>query len=364
MEKRTKRKNFFSSFLAFLVMGVMLIGSLSQIVLAGNYEAGKTGTISLTVQETGDDGTQKPIPNVKLTLYKVGSVSYDGNVHFVADSALQFTGVDFENLKTAEDWYSAAETLSAAVKKIGLTGIEKQSDAQGKIVYSNQQEGMYLIVQDNRDGKVSVSPMLLSVPFAEEGTGWTYDVQAYPKAVTNDSGKETKIQVTKQLFYIDKNFDVLDMEADDAVYKVGLFLDKDGTIPFRSDYMKDIHLVNAHSGTATWSNVPDGTYYIFELDENGDPMTINDVIEVEDGNTFYYNVTDPDENESNEATVSRSGTAESVSYVNNYYYFIPDGFSLRGYIDITKKVLVDGNEDTVADTFYAGIFREESDGTH
>lgn len=108
---------------------------------------------------------------------------------------------------------------------------------------------------------------------------------------------------------------------------------------------------------------PDGTYYIFELDENGDPMTINDVIEVEDGNTFYYNVTDPDENESNEATVSRSGTAESVSYVNNYYYFIPDGFSLRGYIDITKKVLVDGNEDTVADTFYAGIFREESGGT-
>ena len=328
MEKRTKRKNFFSSFLAFLVMGIMLIGSLSQIVLAGNYEAGKTGNISLTVQETGDDGTQKPIPNVKLTLYKVGSVSYDGNVHFVADSALQFTGVDFENLKTAEDWYSAAETLSAAVKKIGLTGVEKQSDAQGKIVYSNQPEGMYLIVQDNRDG-----------------------------------GKETKIQVTKQLFYIDKNFDVLDMEADDAVYKVGLFLDKDGTIPFRSDYMKDIHLVNAHSGTATWSNVPDGTYYIFELDENGDPMTINDVIEVEDGNTFYYNVTDPDENESNEATVSRSGTAESVSYVNNYYYFIPDGFSLRGYIDITKKVLVDGNEDTVADTFYAGIFREESDGT-
>ena len=55
MEKRTKRKYFFSSFLAFLVMGVMLIGSLSQIVLAGNYEAGKTGTISLTVQETGDE---------------------------------------------------------------------------------------------------------------------------------------------------------------------------------------------------------------------------------------------------------------------------------------------------------------------
>ena len=95
----------------------MLIGSISQVVLADDYEAGKTGTITLTVQEAGDDGTVKPIPNVKLTLYKVGGVTFDGNVHFVADGALQFTGIDFENIKTAEDWYKAAESLSAAVKK-------------------------------------------------------------------------------------------------------------------------------------------------------------------------------------------------------------------------------------------------------
>ena len=189
MEKRTKRKNILSSFLTLLITAALLIGSITTAVFAGDYEAGKNGNINLKIQETGDDGTVVPIPNVKLTLYKVGSVTFDGNVHFVTDSVLQFTGIDFENLKTAEDWYSAAETLSAAVKKIGLTGVEKQSDAQGKIVYSNQQEGMYLIVQDNPEGKVSVSPMLLSVPFAEEGTGWTYDVQAYPKAVTNDGGK-------------------------------------------------------------------------------------------------------------------------------------------------------------------------------
>ena len=46
------------------------IGSLCRKVVSdgtggafrwtGNYEAGKTGNISLTVQETGDDGTQKP----------------------------------------------------------------------------------------------------------------------------------------------------------------------------------------------------------------------------------------------------------------------------------------------------------------
>lgn len=364
MKKRTKRKNFLNGFLAFLVMAAMVIGSMAQVVLAGDYEAGKTGNINLTIQETGEDGTAKRIPNVKLTLYKVGSVNFDGNVHFVADSALQFTGIDFENLKTADEWYKTAETLSAAAKKAGLTGSEMQSDANGKIVYSNMSEGVYLIVQSNPDDpNVSVSPMVLTVPFVEEGTGWTYDVQAYPKTVTHEGNKETQIQVTKQLFYIDDAFDIIAMNADDATYKMGLFLDKEGTIPFRSDYMKDIRLVNAHSGTAVWSNVPDGTYYVFELDENGNPMAINDTIEVEEGKSFYYNVTDGKENESNEAVISQNNTTETVSYVNNYYYYIPDGFSLRGFININKKVLIDGNEDTVDDTFYASVFKTESDGS-
>lgn len=364
MEKRTKRKNFLSSFLAILVMAVMLTGSMAQEVLADDYVVGKTGNINLTIQETGEDGTVKPIPNVKMTLYKVGSVTFDGNVHFVADNALQFTEIDFENLKTADEWYKTAETLSAAVKRADFNGSEMQSDAEGKIVYSNVAEGVYLIVQSNPDDPdVSVSPMVLTVPFAEESTGWTYDVQAYPKAVTHEGDKETQIQVTKQLFYIDDAFNIIAMNADDATYKMGLFLDKEGTIPFRSDYMKDIRLVNAHSGTAVWSNVPDGTYYVFELDENGSPMVINDLIEIEEGKSFYYNVTDAGENESNEAVISQSNSTESVSYVNNYYNYIPDGFSLRGFISINKKVLVDGVEDTVDDTFYASVFKAESDGS-
>ena len=364
MEKRTKRKNFLSSFLAILVMAVMLTGSMAQEVLADDYVVGKTGNINLTIQETGEDGTVKPIPNVKMTLYKVGSVTFDGNVHFVADNALQFTEIDFENLKTADEWYKTAETLSAAVKRADFNGSEMQSDAEGKIVYSNVAEGVYLIVQSNPDDPdVSVSPMVLTVPFAEESTGWTYDVQAYPKAVTHEGDKETQIQVTKQLFYIDDAFNIIAMNADDATYKMGLFLDKEGTIPFRSDYMKDIRLVNAHSGTAVWSNVPDGTYYVFELDENGSPMVINDLIEIEEGKSFYYNVTDAGENESNEAVISQSNSTESVSYVNNYYNYIPNGFSLRGFISINKKVLVNGVEDTVNDTFYASVFKAESDGS-
>lgn len=362
MEKRTKRKNILSSFLTLLITAALLIGSMANAVFAGDYEAGKTGNITLTLQETGDDGTVTPIPNVKLMLYKVGNVSFDGNVHFVLDSAFADTGINFDELQTAEGWYSAAATLSEAVKESGISGIEMQSDEEGKIVYEDQAEGVYLIVQSGSDESVSVSPMLLTVPFAEEGTGWTYDVQAYPKAVTNDR-KETQIQVTKQLFYINEDFETIEMEADDATYKIGVFLDKEGTIPFRSDYMKDIRIVNAHSGTAVWTDVPDGTYYVFELDENGNPMTANNTIEVDTGKTFYYNVTDENGDESNEAVISQEDSTEAVSYVNNYYYYIPSGRSLRGHISIAKKVLVDGKESTVQDKFYAGIFKTEEDGT-
>ena len=131
MEKRTKRKNILSSFLTLLITAALLIGSITTAVFAGDYEAGKTGNISLKIQETGDDGTVVPIPNVKLTLYKVGSVTFDGNVHFVLDSAFADTGINFDELQNAEGWYSAAASLSETVKESGISGIEMQSDEEG-----------------------------------------------------------------------------------------------------------------------------------------------------------------------------------------------------------------------------------------
>ena len=68
VEKRTKRKNILSSFLTLLITAALLIGSITTAVFAGDYEAGKTGNISLKIQETGDDGTVVPIPNVKCDI--------------------------------------------------------------------------------------------------------------------------------------------------------------------------------------------------------------------------------------------------------------------------------------------------------
>ncbi len=361
MKKRENKRKYWKRLLACLGILAMLVSCFSGVVLADSYEQGRTGSFNLTVQETDSDGNVTPLSGVKLKLYKVGSVNYDGNVHFVVDGAFSSTGVDFDALESASDWFSAASKLSAVVEKSAVTAKEAVSDSSGRIVYSDLEEGMYLILGGS-DGTFTVTPMLLSMPYATQEKGWVYDVQAFPKVEkVTDKGS---IEVTKRIYYIDPDsFAVSEMAADDATYKVGLFLDAEGTIPFRGDYTKDIRLVNASSGTASWDNVPDGRYYVFELDENGDPMAINESVVVEDEKTFYYNVTDPDENETNEAVVNQSTSSKSVSYVNNYYYYIPGGFSLRGWITVNKIVKVDGQQTTVDDTFYVGVFETGEDGS-
>ena len=134
---------------------------------------------------------------------------------------------------------------------------------------------MYLVI-GAAESSVKVTPMLLTVPFASTEEGWIYDVQAYPKA---EKSNTAGITVEKRLYRINPNtFELDEITADDATYKVGLFLDKDGTIPYGDDYIRTIHIQNAQSGKASYSNVLRGTYYVFELDENNTAIKLNDEV--------------------------------------------------------------------------------------
>lgn len=365
MKNRRKQGKIFRSLLAVLMLTAMLVTSVLQPVFAGDYEAGKTGNLTLTLQQTSEDGTtQTPLQDVGLALYKVGGVdTSDGNVHFVLDGALDSTGIAFDSITTADGWYAAAETLATAVINAGLDGIPNFSDENGNMTFEDLAEGMYLVVQNDGNTSVTVSPMLISIPFADENEGWLYDVTAYPKSV---SKAQTQIQVTKRVYNIDNDLNVIPLEAEDATYKVGVFADEDGTIPFRNDYAQDIHIQGASSGTATWTDVPDGTYYVFELDENGEPLQQSKEIKVDDQTSYYYNVTktsgESEENSNQLVIGGESGATEDAAYVNNYYSTVPDDYRRTGYIDLKKNVLIDGVASTVDDTFYAGLFSVESNG--
>ena len=367
MKNRRKQGKIFRSLLAVLMLTAMLVTSVLQPVFAGDYEAGKTGNLTLTVQQADEEGNQTPLPDVGLTIYKVGSVNFDGNVHFVLDEALAAAAIDFDSITTADGWYEAAEKLAAMIVSgsVDVWGLSKSSDAEGNMTFTDLAEGMYLVVQTDGNSDVSgvtVSPMLISVPFADQEQGWIYDVQAYPKSVSNPP-KHTQIQVTKRIYNIDENDNVIPLETkEDVTYNVGLYLDPDGNAPYGE--MQKIHIQNASSGTATWTDVPDGTYYVFELDEDGNLLQQNTKIKVDDENLYYYNVTKPNgesEEKSNQVVIGGdSGAVEAAAYVNNYYTKF--NRPTRGHISIKKNVMIDGVVSTVDDTFYSVVFSTESNG--
>ena len=98
---------------------------------------------------------------------------------------------------------------------------------------------------------------------------------------------------------------------------MGIFLDPQGTIPFQDDYIREIHLKKAHEGSTLYKNVPDGTYYIFELDENNKPIQLDKAIEYEKGKELAYNVTNSDDEKTNAAVISQLADVQAVAYVNN-----------------------------------------------
>lgn len=51
MKNRRKQGKIFRSLLAVLMLTAMLVTSVLQPVFAGDYEAGKTGNLTLTVQQ-------------------------------------------------------------------------------------------------------------------------------------------------------------------------------------------------------------------------------------------------------------------------------------------------------------------------
>lgn len=358
MSRRRMKKNGIKRFLVFLTVLSMLFG-LVQTASAGLYEPGRKGSFTLTLKEGTDGTNQKVLPGIGLRLYRVGSVNNNsGAISFVIDPALASTGVDFGNLTTADVSVKAANTLAGVIKTSGLAFQEAVTDANGTVRFGNLDLGMYLIVQSVDNSKMKVSPMLLSLPYMVDADTWLYDVNAYPKAETQvDNGS---IHVVKQTYYVDEDFNMVPLALKDSTFHVALYLDSAGTIPFRDDYRKQIRVSGSTSGSAVYTDVLPGTYYLFETDSSGNNIPIGKAQVDENGNTVNCVITDSNGQESNQTSVSSGG--QNTVYVNNYYYDLPEGDYIEGTLKIQKLVKRNGSTTTVDDQFYASAFQKDSNG--
>ena len=180
--KTGKMKSILASFCMLLFAFIVF----SRAAYAEDYVEDKNGSINLTLQQTDADGKVTTYPNISMTLYQIGSVRYEtGAVYFDFDESFADAGISITDTKTASEWISAAKTLSDKVAIAGISGETKISDASGKISFADLPQGIYLLVQTKTDDTVTTSPILLTVPFMEDGE-WTYEISSYPKLSTKE----------------------------------------------------------------------------------------------------------------------------------------------------------------------------------
>jgi pilin isopeptide linkage protein len=172
------------------------------------------------------------------------------------------------------------------------------------------------------------------------------------------SSKLGSISVTKSIVLMDA-FEDIDLYAEDETYYVGLFTDAKGNHPYGSDFVKAVHIQKASHAEVVYSNLPEGTYYVFETTQDGTPFMKDETVEV---NGDYCTCKFEDDNNKVEIVQKTNQLDGKVNLINEYVDF-PDGFSYRAMVNITKKVVFDGSAISTNDKFYAGIFTSETDET-
>ena len=363
MKRRSRKRKLFSNILAFLMLMAVILSTLPltgvNLARADTYISGREGSIQAILMSESEGSAQNTYyAGVSMKLYQVGTVNESNEtVNFNLDSRFAGAEIKIESLATADQWASAARTLAGMADSSGVNSIERISDTQGQIFFNNLVQGVYLLVQSGARDRIVISPILLTVPLQENGQ-WIYDVKTYPK-FTPDKAK-ADISVTKRLYSVAEDSQTIPLSADDETFKIGLYKDKAGTVPFREDYERDIHIKGTTGGTAVWKDVTEGSYYVYELDDEGNPVEINQQIYVDKENSWMYNVKDESGKENNQVIVSKSGASGNM-YVDNYFYYLPQGYYQNCTLKINKNVLIDGKKKTADDIFYAGIFENSSD---
>ena len=151
-------------------------------------EPGRKGSVTVSMQFDGE-----AVPGGELTLYRVGEVSEDdGNYTFVPTGEFVRWGSDFGTLASAEQTAQTAHSLRYFALRNGITGTTKGIGTDGKVTFSNLEQGLYLLVQTRpATGFSRVNPFLVSIPYEQDGE-YLYDVDAQAKTELEQEPTPTK----------------------------------------------------------------------------------------------------------------------------------------------------------------------------
>lgn len=132
----------------------------------------------------------KAVTDVAFKIYYVAEITDSSDYSLIGD--FKNSGVDF-NAYNQDNNSDYADKLKAYAEKNNIKSVsEKVTDANGKAVFENLNNGVYLIVgKDFKNGKVT--PFVAQLPSLDENGKLTYNITAKPKSeIINPEDKTEK----------------------------------------------------------------------------------------------------------------------------------------------------------------------------
>ncbi len=167
--------------IVLLLLALLVFGFCTQVCAVQGANPDKPCSITFLLEFDA-----MPLEGGKLTLYRVGQISIDGDT-FVP---LDFLQNDCENFNDLED-----PSLAKKLNELAVTHRLKPltaSISNGKAIFSNLETGIYVVCQrlgEETKGYAAINPFLISLPQCSNDT-YVYDLTASPKVPLVPSGTE------------------------------------------------------------------------------------------------------------------------------------------------------------------------------
>lgn len=372
--------------------GLLLMMALAVSVMASAYDPDQNGSITVQManKAAGDTEQSAKLAGLEFYLYKVGATDASkGSPGYVIDKDLAAANVDIDALSTTKGGTSemarkAAYKLLAVARSIGMNPVDtKTLSADGNVYFTDLEQGLYILTKGAGDEDVIVFPSFLAIPSIERVASDGADAQVSTNTLTLNydlvitpkieiSSERGSVQVTKDIKFRDPNTNTIhtiNSENITTSVNFGLFYDDEGIAPViigGEEQRKTLVIQGNSSNTLVFDNIPVGTYYILECDENWNPVMLAADGENEtSAHIKYVTYVSGDFSDAKTCEIEfdlsapESAWTKKVGVENIYTSELPDGLFLNAKIQITKKVVQsDGStKDNAEDyTFYAGIF--------
>lgn len=123
-----------------------------------------------------NNSNSTPVENLEISVYQVKVQNAQGSFEFV--QGFEQCQIDLDNLSET-NLSNLADFAKANAEPI----LKETTNSNGEFILAELELGMYLLVQENKTGSVTMQTMLITIPELTVENGLKYEITAKPKIV-------------------------------------------------------------------------------------------------------------------------------------------------------------------------------------